>query len=108
MEELELMKETLIERLLRDGIYNITNIEYLILDTNIYDIKGEDVEKIKTFIKKYPGYVVGSAYNTDMTIILSIKPPKFNGKWSGTGFNYGSTNILTDCPKDILILAEND
>ena len=60
------------------------------------------------FINKYPDFVVGSAYQTYAIVLLTRKPPKFSGKWTGTGFNYGSTNILENCPNDILILAEDD
>ena len=102
------LREILIKRLLKDGIYDITNIKHIVLDVSIYDMNEDDVNKIKAFIDKHPYFVVGNAYETDKTIILSINPTKFNGKWDGNGFNYGSTNILTNCPKDILILAEND
>lgn len=67
------------------------------------------------FINKYPNYVIASAYQTSGTLLLSKRPKKLSEskEWIdkhsfGTGFNYGSTNIIIDCPKAILILAEND
>ncbi len=98
-------------RWLEDGIYNMKNIEFISDEAKL--------NKISDFIKKYPKFYTASAYETEFKFLLSKKPellirdfPKKNisktFKQSGSYFNYGSTNILTNCPKNILILAEND
>lgn len=98
-------------RHLEDGIYDITAVEFVSSKT--------DLKKIIDFIKKHPKFWVASAYETDFIILLSHKPLLIGGKYGketawekkhhiGSGFNYGSTNILTNLPPAILILAEND
>jgi hypothetical protein len=93
---------------LEDGIYDTTGIDFIsIEETNISE------KEITKFIKKYPNFCVASAYDTYTTLLLSKKPKELDNNWQtkniiGSGFNYGSTNILTNCPKSILILAEND
>lgn len=102
---------------LEDGIYDMTDISHLKLPDPLRD---EGITKIKEFVKNYPNFVIANAYETMVTILIAKKPQKlydynFNKikkdskiKWDGSGFNYGSTNILDNCPKKILILAEND
>jgi hypothetical protein len=97
---------------LGDGIYDITSIEYLKLDTGDLDDEGSLGETtndlIKDFLRKFPDAVLANAYNTGITFLLSKKPRPFSGTLIGEGFNHGSTNILMGLPKAILILAEND
>jgi hypothetical protein len=90
------------KRVMKDGIYDLEDVEILDIDDNVSNKKKE------AFIKKYPNYRKASAYETDYLIYLSKTPKPFKGKNIGSGFNYGSTNVLIDCPKRILILAEND
>ncbi len=89
------------ERTVDDGIYDVTGLEFL-------EVTGTNDRAIEAFVKKFPGYYLASAYETECDILLSAKPKKFDGRINGSGFNYGSTNVLTRCPEAILILAEND
>lgn len=94
------------ERRLDDGIYDVTGIPFLV--TNEDAEEGRRDTEVEKFKEAYPDFVVGHAYETYNVILLASKPEKYKGKWEGSGFNYGSTNILHDCPKSLLILAEND
>ncbi len=64
--------------------------------------------EIELFVEKYPTFVVASAYETHFSILLSKMPPEASVEQIGSGFNYGSTNIINNCPRSLLILAEND
>lgn len=94
---------------LDDGVYDITDIKSIEIDP-----QWKNEKEAINFTKKYPDFYIASAYETECIILLSKKPilwQKDNTRsenWQGSGFNYGSTNILRNCPKDILILAEND
>lgn len=102
------------ERLLKngigvsDGIYDVTDIDFLAVYTD--SEIGLGIE----WIKNHKEFWVADAYETDFPILLSDEPRCLNSKkwnkvnWIGSGFNYGSTNIIRNCPRDILILAEND
>jgi hypothetical protein len=100
------------ERKLTDGIYDVTGLKSIIINIGIdcvmKDIKSTQYKQYLEFTIENPEYVICSAYETDETILLNKRPEKFNGKIKGSGFNYGSTTIIQNCPKDILILAEND
>lgn len=95
---------------LPDGIYDVSNIEFI--DVGDYlpneQVDSERLSELKNFIEKYPNCFHVCAYETDGAFLLSEKPSKFTGGRRGSGFNYGSSNILIDCPKNLLILAEND
>ena len=99
------------EKFLSDGMYAVSD------DTIVYEVDSrigdtnEDIDndpKALKFIAKYPNFVVASAYETGTTILLSKPPKKFKHVGPGCGFNYGSTNLIENCPKRLLILAEND
>lgn len=95
------------ERHLRDGIYEVPlDIEVLVFYDTPFELDIND--EIKNFLINNPKWVIASAYETSATIILSRKPYIYSGKTLGGGFNYGSTNLLEDCPPRLLILAEND
>ena len=85
----------------KDGIYDVSNIEYFL-------VNHKDKEATAVWIEAHDKFWVASAYETDTIILLAGEPKKFEGSWDGSGFNYGSTNIIIGCPKSILILAEND
>jgi hypothetical protein len=91
---------------LEDGIYALDDdIEFVCGTFN----HSNDAELLE-FAKKHEGFAIASAYETEMTILLSRVPTKLSSKEMviGSGFNYGSTNIVVDCPRRLLILAEND
>ena len=113
----DIRNEAQSSRHLTDGIYNMTDIEFISLEAlrvsyattgYIAHIKyRKELRKAMRFIKKYPKPYFASAYEIQFDFLLAKKPKKIRAKISqGSGFNYGSTNILTNCPKDILILAE--
>lgn len=85
-----------------DGIYDVTGINFIRDNSKNY---GQIVEWIKRLDFKV---WVASAYETDTYIFLDEEPRQFDYKFSGSGFNYGSTSIIRNCPDSILILAEND
>lgn len=87
--------------MVRDGIYDVTGIEYICVNNN-------DLPSAMEFVKKHPGFYIASSYGTTATILFAEKPREFTGGACGSGFNLGSTNIISDCPKNILILAQND
>ena len=90
-----------------DGIYDVSGIESFEVDDKNYGVAI-------VWMQNHKPFWVANAYETDCVILLAGKPRKLNSKkwnkenWMGSGFNYGSTNTIKDCPKDILILAEND
>lgn len=97
------------DRVLRDGIYEVSDdIEVLELEGEAQELRAEDRTKALKFMARYPDYYMASAYQCYATFLLSKKPNKFGGEYSGSGFNAGSTNLLSDCPRRVLILAEND
>lgn len=99
-------------RLLSDGIYDVTGIPILHFnDIEWYEPeKLEEQEGVKAFMEAHPNYVVAQAYETYTIYILAGRPESIGKKvWkAGNSFNYGSGNLLTGCPDSILILAEND
>ena len=84
-----------------DGIYDTTGIEFLIADQN-------NPDEVTEWLKDKDRFWLASAYQTEYYILYAAEPPKFIGNRFGNGFNYGSTNMLTECPESILILAEDD
>ena len=95
-----------IRRYIGDGVFDISNVESI-----LYLLKGvrseEDLKKVEEFINKYPEFRVGQAYQCPSWFFLSC-PPKERIKSIGSGFNYGSSNLIENCPSKILILAEDD
>jgi hypothetical protein len=79
-------------RILDDGIYDVTGIEDLEVDDCQLDDECE--KEVRDFISRNPEACLAHAYDTGVGFLL--------------GFNYGSSNIIRNCPQDILILAEND
>ena len=109
-------KEEKKKRVLKDGIYDLSRIRetlYLkdIEDHHIYSWCEEGTslgEEVGQFMEKYPEFRIGCAYQAICAFLLSDPPEIFGGIRKGGGFNYGSTNLLEDCPRSILILAEDD
>lgn len=108
---------------LRDGIYEVDeDIEVIEMSSDDYidddslDMKlsnhytklDETRDIFDAFHKKYPDCVYAEGYETGCGFLLSRQPKKFRGNVIGSGFNYGSTNLLSGCPSRILIIAEND
>src|SRR4030042_1142137 len=102
------------EKMLKDGIYNVAGIPFLHIDEGLDDLDRLDKfdEQVVKFIADHPDYVVGSAYQCPATFFLGWCPKKasedHNFRHIGSGFSYGSTNLLANCPNSLLILAEDD
>jgi hypothetical protein len=98
------------DRALGDGIYSV--------DAETAFLTGDErteKAKIKKFQAQHPNWVVGWAYETGYFVLLAKKPEKYCDAdwegWQGSGFNYGSTNLLdmgSFKGRRLLILAEND
>ena len=86
---------------IHDGIYDVTDIKFLPTNEN-------NPDEIIEWLHDKDKFWLANAYETDYYILFAEEPKKFEGKQNGSDFNHGSTNILMDCPKNILILAEND
>ena len=99
----ELIEEAEEIRSVGDGIYDVSNLEYI----EVEEICGDYKKDVINFIRKYPNFYYASAYETNTVILLSDKPIELNIPQIG-GFNYGTTAVLDNCPKTLLILAEND
>ena len=112
-------EEYIKEKILENGIYDVTGLEFEVLECEENELYTEE-KAVVNFSKKFPDFKIGSAYQCCKVFLLS-KPPirlislgypvRNENKglgWIGTGFNYGSCNLLTNCPKSILILAEDD
>ncbi len=99
------------DRMLEDGLYEVDDdVEVIEIGERLYDIRdfSDEYAMILFFIENHPNFVVANAYETSSTILLSRKPNIFKGYYVGSGFNYGSTNLVENCPKRLLILAEDD
>ncbi len=103
---------------IESGVYNISDIEYFEVQYPVHVVDGiqrsdskitEDyvalVKGIEEFVSKHPNACLASAFETEKYIILSEKPTKIV-EYKGSGFAHGSTNIIDNCPKRILILEE--
>lgn len=90
---------------IREGVYDITGIDYLSVDWNT---KEDDIENFK---KKYPDGYQCNAYGVDGYYLLSEKPtvmvpidnrgyPNFEG--------HGTLTVIDNCPRTIIIIGQND
>jgi hypothetical protein len=95
-------------RILDDGIYDVTGIEDLEVDDCQLDDECE--KEVRDFISRNPEACLAHAYDTGVGFLLARRPEGISSPTQdlGSGFNYGSSNIIRNCPQDILILAEND
>lgn len=108
------------EKWLHDGIYEILE-NAVVLKYNDAAYRIELTAEIQAVLNANPNYVVVNAYQTDTTFIITEpvkllvespwgqrQPESTEFKCSGSWFNYGSCNLLENCPKRLLILAEDD
>ena len=92
-----------------DGVWNITDIPCLRIDKATYmSLDDQELAAVQTFIAEHglENIVIGAPYGTDATFLLASQPTEVE-TWEGC-FNYGAAAIVTNCPREILILAEND
>lgn len=91
---------------LSDGVWDITNIPYCMIGR--YELKQNiDTNDFDIFVAMYPDFILAHPYETDMFVLLARRPEKIT-TCVGTGFNYGSCNIIENCPQTVLICAEDD
>lgn len=94
-----------------DGVWDLEDIEVVPIDTGIYKPTKEQLdahsERVVSFLRKHPDFVIANAYETQYPFLLSRKPT-IKVEYEGGGFSYGSNNIIENCPKRILICAEDD
>lgn len=94
---------------LKDGIYNPRNTPFVVWRKSIHELLRSDLAfEIERLIEKYPDGCIAHAYETSTTFFFTETIKPYHVEQLGDGFNYGSTNLLLDCPKTLLILAEND
>jgi len=98
------------KRNIPDGVYDASGVtEFLCCDGEfVGDVSEADAEKIISFCERHPNWVMAAPYQTRMIVFCSNRPVEFTGEREGTGFNYGSCNLLQNCPSKLLILAEDD
>ncbi len=123
------------DNILRDSIYEVPETsEYLCIGNElhgtifIHDDKNirilrlgitdceeaiDQMRKINNFIKRHKNIYIGSAYQCPAIFLFSEKPISLyredtNFEHIGSDFNHGSSNLLLNCPKRMLILAEDD
>ena len=90
-----------------NGIYDISNIEYFLFRGGYSRPAKKDEAAFRIFAEKYPNFVIAEPYQTEQIICLSEKPT-IELDTLGTDFTHGANAIIDNCPKRILICAQND
>lgn len=109
---------------LSDGFYSVSetticleflfnwNKEMAVWSCHSAENKEKIIKEIEHFISIMNGkkeVFMAYAYDTDCCLLFSEKPEKFKPTMKGGGFEgHGTTALIDDCPKRILILGEND
>ena len=91
---------------LGDGVYDATNTPYLF--TSAYESRENMNQEALDFVNLHglDNVRVGSAYETYGIILFAGNPPKFKGMKGTVG--RGACAVIENCPKTLVILAEND
>ena len=100
---------------LNDGVYDITGIKFLRYDDPDWDIEESEEEELPkelvAFLKANPKWCWANPYNGACCggtfFFLSSKPKNIDKKMDGD-VGRGAAAVIDECPKRILILAEND
>lgn len=102
----DFMENECADVLLKDGMWDITGIPYLFVE--VQNRSEELPEGALMFVEKYgtSNIMVGCAYETWGMVLLAGKPKEYTG-WDGS-FGHGACAVLSGCPRDLLIIAEND
>lgn len=99
-----------------EGVWDISDIEFFVLlPTELFCSRSipsdEEIQRhlneLKVFLENNPDFVYAHANQSEFPFLLS-KMPTTEVNCIGDGFNYGSNNIIDNCPKRILICAEDD
>ena len=93
---------------LEDGVYDVTDIPHLFLREEATRMSAEATEEVKAFIAEHGAENVFIADPDEVVVVgLFARRPAEVKTWEG-GFNHGTGALITNCPREILILAEND
>ena len=93
---------------LEDGVYDVTDIPRLLLHEEATRMSAEATEEVKAFIAEHgaENVIIAQPYAMEWLVLLARRPAEVK-TWRG-GFNNGTGALITNCPREILILAEND
>lgn len=97
---------------INDGVYILSHLtEVIRWEKERFDPTKENVQKAFELFKEHDGKIyIAGAYETFVCLLLNKLPIGIinHDDRIGSGFNYGSTNVLPSVGGKILILAEND
>lgn len=96
------------DRYIPDGVYDITGIPYLdIPDSRRYN--SRTVKKIEEFNNKHSPVYLAKPYQTYQIFLLGEKPKEiFSKNLVNPSYSHGAAGIIENCPKTVMILAEDD
>lgn len=104
--------------LLKDGVYGLDDDIEIFGGQKYFRFQGKgglgvsdfytefSKEELIAFLNKHPDFVYAEPYQTNYIWFLSRRPNQL--EYTGNGFNYGSSNLIINCPKRVLVLAEDD
>jgi hypothetical protein len=96
-------------RILNDGIYDVTEIERIYCRfSTTNQISPDDALRITEFCDKHEKskVVVASPYETFGIFLFAVRPRRLTSKTGEVG--HGANLLISNSPKEVLILAEND
>jgi hypothetical protein len=95
-------------RFLEDGYYDVTDMEYI--DLGVDHLRRTATKEAEEFVERHSDKEVWavSAYETYTVMLFAGKPRKINILAAGKPVGHGACTVLDNCPKSILLVAEND
>ena len=96
---------------LEDGMYDVTGVTRVFLTyAEAHNIDEVDVVRIKEFVTKHGRENVWYAApgETYGIYLFATKPTEFSHDNARGSVGRGANLLVTECPKELLILAEND
>jgi hypothetical protein len=100
-------------RRLYDGEYDLTGLEYLVLNCEEGCMNGQDKNEMEAqatlaieFIEKHKDFTIGHGYGVHSMALVAQRPPRYDGKTHGY-YGRGATCVL-DKPAVLLLIAEDD
>jgi len=95
--------------LLADGMYDVTDIPCLFLpNAEPWMISDSDAEIIKRFVEVHGMVRVAAPYETFGIYLFGGYPRKISWDAAKGSCGRGSNLLVSNCPKEILILCQND
>jgi hypothetical protein len=98
-------------RILDDGIYDVTEIERIYCRfSTTNQIFPDDALRITEFCDKHgkSKVVVASPYETFGIFLFAVRPRRLTSKRQTGEVGHGANLLISNSPKEVLILAEND